>query len=154
MLRKTDAGLWATEIEGITYEFEKWGAEDATDTLLDLTKITGKSLAVAIGSILSKDGEEKKSINPDIIGQIVDCLMQGLSDKATCKALIRKFSSEKCFCNGAKINFDQHYRDRLFHMILVIKAALEVQFGNFFGALLGSAGITVPKTMPIMNRAP
>lgn len=151
-IRKTEAGLFAVDVDGHQYEFEKWGAEDGLDTLLDITKITGKSLGLAVGGLFAEkpeDGEAKK-LSPDLIGQIMEALIQGIGDKKTAKELVKKFASERCFCEGAKVVFNSHYKDRYDHLFKVVRAGLEVQYGNFLGALLGSAGISMPKA--VMNR--
>lgn len=152
MLSKTDAGLYAETIDSLEYEFEKWGAEESLDTLLDIAKITGKPLGLAVGAFFKEGVEgEKKEINPDAIGDIMEALVERL-DKKTCMYLIKKLAADKVFCAGVKIkSFDLHYKDRLDHMFRVVKTALEVQYGSFFGALLGSAGISMP-TKAIMNR--
>jgi Phage tail assembly chaperone protein, TAC len=148
-LHKTPAGLFAEVIDGKTYEFEKWGALEAVDTLIDLSKITGKPLGMGIANIFSKD--DKTQMDPNVMGAIMEALTGNLKKKLT-RRLIMKFSSEKCFCEGKPINFDQHYRDNLFHLFKVVRAGLEVQYGNFIGAVLGSAGVSLPKPA-IMNRA-
>lgn len=152
---KNSAGLYELEIDGEKYEFEKWGADEGVDVLLDIARIVGKPLGMAIGSLMGSDEDGNKgadkSFNPDVIAQIMEALSQSL-DKATCKVLIKKLSSEKIYCNGAPIKFNLHYQDRYSHLMKVVSAATEVQFGNFFGAVLGVAGVKMPSK--ITNRVP
>lgn len=149
---KNEVGMYEVLVDDHKYEFEKWGAEDASDALLDIITIVGKPLGMGAAVLFSKneDGEKQKA-DPDLIGSIMEALTTNVGkNKATVKMLIKKLSSEKVLCDGAKINFNLHYKDRMSHMLKVVSSGLEVQFGNFFEELLGRSGITVPQG--IMNR--
>lgn len=150
-IRKTEFNLYAVDIDGSTYEFEKWDADTGLDVLLDLTKITGKSLGLAVGGLFGdkKEGEEdgpKKGLSSDLMGQVMEALVERL-DKKVCMALIKKFASEKVVCEGAKINFNSHYKDKYNLLFKVVRAGLEVQYGNFLGAVLANVGVTPPKAV-------
>ena len=149
--KNPNTGLYEVSVDGLKYEFSKWGAEEALDVLFDISKITGKPLASAVAGMFSKDSEDKSKVSPEIIGEIIGALMDRL-DKKTCMALIKKLSSEKAWCEGAKISFDTHYQDKFDHLYRVIRAALEVQYGNFFAAFQGALGIRFPSQ--ISNRVP
>ena len=151
-MRKNESGLYEVEIDGLKYEFEKWGAEDSYDVLLDIAKICGKPLGLAVGALFGKGGLDT-DFNPDMIGTVMEALVQGIGDKAITKAITKKLTAEKCFCDGQKINFNSHYQDRLDHMFKVLLAALEVQYGNFFAALLGLLG-SKPSFKGLVNRVP
>lgn len=156
-MKPNEAGLFEVIIDDKKYEFAKWGAEDATDTLLDLAAIVGKPLGLGLAALTGKDEEGKsgldKKIDPNIIGSVMEALSQNVgSNKATIKALIKKLSSDQVFCDGAKINFNLHYQDKTLHMFKVVRAALEVQYGNFFAALQGFGGILKPQGLT--NRGP
>jgi hypothetical protein len=143
-IKKTEAGLYSCEIDGFVYEWTKWQTEDSVDSLLDLGKICGKPIAMVVEAIFT--GSADKEVPTNLLGQAAECLMSGLGDKVLVKALLRKFSSgEKVFCNGAKINYNTHYQDRLFHLGKVVHAGLEVQYGNFTVAVLGIMGLKLPK---------
>lgn len=132
---KNENHLYEIEINGRKYEFSKWGAEESYDVLLDLAKICGKPLGIALGAFV---GGEDKQIDPNAIGMIMESLTQGIGDKATTKAITKKLvCGLGVSCDAAKINFDQHYKDKLDEMFLVMWAALEVQYGNFFDAVSG-----------------
>ena len=157
---KNEVGMWEIDIDGSRYEFEKWGAEDSMDALLDLAALVGKPLGMGVSAIFGKDeggGKDKglfdKEFDPNIIAVIMDALTDRIStNKATCKMLIKKFASDKVMCDGKRITFNTHYQDRLDHLFRVVKAALEVQYGNFFAAFLGASGIKIPQG--IANRNP
>jgi hypothetical protein len=160
-VKNPETGLYDVEIEGQQYSFQKWGADSATDALLDLSGIVAKPLGAGVGALFGKkkdedDGEAgKPKTSAENIGLIMEALLDRVSaNKATCKALLKKFASENVLCDGKKISFDSHYADRMPHMFKVVQAAVEVQFGNFFGEFLGSVGIKMPKTGGITNRAP
>jgi hypothetical protein len=43
-------------------------------------------------------------------------------------------------CNGRKVIFDTHYAGQFGHMLKVLAAAVEVQYGNFLDDLYASQG--------------
>jgi hypothetical protein len=130
------SGLIEKEVDGLKYEFEKWGAEESFETLLKLTKLAGKPLGMALASFVGDKGMDQ-DVSPDLLAMAFEGLT-GNMDEKVCMSLMKKLTSEKVFCNGAKVsNFSVHYQDRLMHLLKVAKAALEVQYGNFFEELLG-----------------
>lgn len=147
-IKKTEAGLYETEIEGHRYEFEKWGAEDATDVLLDIATLVGKPLGVGIATVFDKLKGDKldEKIDPNLVGAIVEAMTEKAgTHKALVKALIKKLSSEKVLVDGKTINYNIYYQDRLDLVFKVVSAALEVQYGNFFVAITGPAGVAAAK---------
>lgn len=153
MHSKNELGMYDVEVDGKTYSFEKWGADDSTDTMLDISAIVGKPLGMAIGSFFKKDkdaeeapAKKKSFFDRDFDGDAIASVMEALTDnvaknKVICKDLIKKFCSKNVLCDGAKINFNLHYEGRLVHMLKVVKAGVEVQYGNFFDELLDLAPI-------------
>lgn len=139
---KNESGLYEVIIDERKYEFEKWGAEDSTDTILDIAAIAGKPIGLGIATIFKKDDVEgkkglDKAFDPDVVGMILESLSERVgTNKSIIKALIKKLSSDKVLCDGAKIQFNTHYQDCLDHLFRVVRAALEVQYGNFFAAFL------------------
>lgn len=152
---KNETGLYEAEIDGQKYEFEKWGAEEALSNLLKLSKILGKPLGIAFGAVGKPEegmpGQKllDKELDPNIIAMAIEALTNNL-DEASAISLIKKLSSQNVFCNGAKIIFNVHYQDKLDHLFKVVYAALEVQYGNFFSAVLGLVGT---KQRGVMKRA-
>jgi hypothetical protein len=156
-VKNPETGLYDIEIEGLQYSFQKWGADSSTDALLDLSGIVSKPLGAGVGALFGKKKDEAegdaKPNQAESIGLIMEALLDRVSaNKGICKALIKKFASENVLCDGKKISFDSHYTDRMPHLFKVVQAAVEVQFGNFFGEFLGSVGIKMPKTGGITNR--
>jgi len=162
---KNESGLYEVQIGEEMYEFEKWGAEESLTTLLKIAKIVGKPLGVVIAGIMGdeapkeetlfeKKGLIDKNLKPEVIAMILEAIT-GNIDEAVCVSLIKKFSSEKVLCNGAKIVFSKHYEDRLEVAFQVVNAGLGVQYGNFLNALLAVLpvkGVVKSKVQGIINR--
>lgn len=130
--------MWCAEIpvgeETKTFEFGKWGAEEQTDILLDVMSIAGSSLG-SVADLLAGGGLDA-SLSSKPIENIMRQLSQGLTrDKTLTKRIIKKLCSEKVLCNGANIKYDQFYAEHLATSFLVCKANLEVQYGDFLGAV-------------------
>ncbi len=152
-------GLYEQDIDGTKYEFQKWGAEDSLRTLLRIGKIAGKPFGILLSAVL--DGKDPSSLfddklspelNGDLLGQAFEALSQSM-EESVCFELIKKLCTEKVMAGGVPVkNFDQHYRDKLMHSFNVARAALEVQYGSFFGAILG--GVRLSKRRPASTLAP
>jgi hypothetical protein len=143
-ITKTEQGTYEATIDGHAYEFAKWGAEAATDTLFDLALVLGKPLA-QLGAAMKagEKGGEKFALSVDVAGSIVEQLIAQMgTNKKLCMDIIRKMTAgDTVMCDGKRITFNTHYQDRLPHMFDVLRAALEVQFGNFFVDVLKGAGL-------------
>jgi hypothetical protein len=140
------AGLIERVIDEHTYEFQKWGAEESVQTLLQIGGLAGKPLMQAVSAVGSQEGKQKLEL--DVLGAAIGSLIENAHNPMT-MALIKKLSSEKVLCDGKKINFDHHYQDRLDHLFRVVSAAVEVQYGNFFAAFRGAAAMRrTPATSP------
>jgi len=118
------------------YEFEQLGAKQALKTMVKLSKIVGKPLAMVVGDG-NVAGSLSREISPDLLGAAVGAMVERLDEGET-QALCELLTAEKCLCDGKKINFDMHYEGRLDHMFKVLAAALEVQYGNFFSGLFAT----------------
>lgn len=133
-MHKNAHGLYETKIGGANYEFEKWGAEESLDVLIDISVLVGKPLGVAFAALMGKQGL-KKELDANLINMAMEALLGGMK-KEFVKPLIIKLASFKVMCNGKPVNFDIHYEKDLMLTFKVVKAHLEVQYGNFFDALL------------------
>jgi len=126
-----------------TFEFEKLGAEKATDLLLDILSVVGDGLG-ALTSLLTGN---RDALDLDLgsapMENVVRKLTSGMTrDRALTKRLLRSLSSDRVICNGAPVNYDQFYADKLPLSFMAVRANLEVQFGNFFAA---AAGVLAPQ---------
>ena len=143
------AGLIEKNIDGSNYEFEKWGAEKSLDVLIEISKVVGKSFGMIFGAGMKSFDDE---MGPDLLGEVFGALTDRM-DKNTIKTIIKQLCSDGVFCEGAKINFNLHYQDRLDHMINVVRTGLDVQYGNFFNALTGFMGKRNEKQPVIKNQS-
>ena len=143
---RTEHGLHQKDIGGHSYEFMKWGAEEALDALLDLSAVIGKPLgALAPHMDLAAAQERRLEIAAEAIGPALEALATQLgSNKPLCKALLKRLATKGILCDGREIVFDAHYKDRLPHMLDVALAALEVQFGGFFAGASAAFRVRPP----------
>lgn len=133
------------EVDGLTYEFEQFGAKRATKLLVRLSKIIGKPLTLGIAAAQGKSLAEVQ-LTSDVLAPVVDALFANL-DSDEVQSILEAFTAdEKVLCDGKKVFFDKHYEGRLDHMLRVFWAALEVQYGNFFGAVLTLRGAAAAPT--------
>ena len=140
MAHKNQYHLYEEVIDGKTFEFEKMGARQATKMLLKISKIVGKPLGMI--AALFADGKKSldKSFDPKIISHIVEALLENVDEEVTFY-IIETLTAKTCKCERKEINYDQFYKDDLFLMTKVLKAALEVQFGSFFAGAMSTVGI-------------
>ncbi len=140
------------EIDGALYEFQQFGAKKATKMLVRIGRIAGKPISI-FGSQLAKGKDAVESLNSaDMIAQIIGAFTEKL-DENDVLDIIETFTAVDVLCDGKKIHsFDHHFQNRLDHMFRVLWAALEVQYGNFFGAI--TAILPVAPKPPVSNRDP
>src|SRR5690348_3338321 len=108
-MTKNEAGLYEVEIDGRRYEFEKWGAEESLDVLLDLSAMVGPALGNAVNSVISGNGLDTE-INAGMVGLVIEGLAKNLK-KDTVKSILKKLCAEKVLCDGKKVSFAVHYAD-------------------------------------------
>lgn len=153
--------LISKEIDGKTYEFSQFGAKLGVRTLIKISKIVGKPMGIAFGSIETGDGKQKPSSLLDMsydkgmLAAAIEALTERM-DESEIEELLILLTSTTCLCDGAKIDFNGHYAGKYGHLFKVLRAALEVQYGNFFDALSDLAPpMPTPqtKTTPISNKA-
>lgn len=142
-------GLVVKEIkvgdEILTYQFEQFNTTLAIRTLARLTKIIGEPLAIAMAGSTGGDFD----VSGDVMGKAVKALVDRLDEKEVLE-LLKLLAADKALCgeNGGKINFDEHYRGNIRLLFKVFQAALEVQYGNFIGAVRESFPGTTAKIPP------
>jgi hypothetical protein len=152
-IQKDETGLYVADIDGQKYAFAKWGAEESLDVLLELVPMVSGPIGSAVSAVFGGDKDEAKSIldkelNADAIGMVFKGLTTGFNKKSV-KDLIIKLTSRDVLCDGLKISFNRHYQDKLSLMFKVARAALEVQYGNFFADVKGLAGsLGIKKVRP------
>ena len=135
-------------VDGIKYEFQQFGAKESLKTLMRLSKILGKPIALALGSLGEK--VDFSNVKGDLLADAAQALTERL-DQDEVLNLIQLLTADKVLCEGKKVSFDLHYQGRLDHLFKVLGAALEVQYGNFFGAF---KDLIVPGNHPATTQAP
>ncbi|RYF12582.1 MAG: hypothetical protein EOO40_00935 [Deltaproteobacteria bacterium] len=132
--QKTPQGTYLVNIQGKDFEFRKWGAEEQTDTLIDLIAVAGDGLG-SIADIYKNIGADT-DLSEGVIKKMVSTFSQGLSrDKAMTKRLLKKLASDRVICDGASINYNTFYQDDLMLSFTVLQANLMVQFGSFLSVV-------------------
>lgn len=137
---KASNGQWSVDLKdtdgkNYTFEFSRWGAEEQTDTLIDLIKVAGPSLGGVVNVFASGN-----PMDLDLGSEAIEKLLRTLTtdftrDKELTKKLLIKLASDRVIVNGANVNYNEFYRDRLTMSYAVIRAHIEVQYGNFFDAV-------------------
>ncbi|RYF51815.1 MAG: hypothetical protein EOO38_02205 [Cytophagaceae bacterium] len=141
------------DIDGKTFEFSRWGAEEQTDTLIDLTSVLGDAVG-GLSSLYKNTDDPDAELGASAIGKLMASLTSGLSrDKALTKRLMIKLSSgDRITCDGAKVGtYNTFYATDLMLAFKVMRANLEVQFGSFFvaaGSFLGGPAKQVTQGIP------
>jgi hypothetical protein len=126
------------EIDGHVYQFSKFGAKKSLKILRRILGIIGEPFAVAMGSAKGDGKLFERQIDPSILAGAIKSLIDR-ADEDTVIQLMEDLCGESgCLCDGKKVLFDTHYESRLPHLFKVFRAALEVQYGDFFGGSLGA----------------
>lgn len=143
--------LWEAQIGGRKFEFERYGALEATELLFDLGAITGKPL----GGLAQKAPGDKTSAaeaTTHTFALVIEKLADALTThrQLALKLLLKLSSGDRIFCSGAKVgSFDTFYAEDLMLAFDVARHNLEVQYGNFFGAALSRLGIDIKAAQPL-----
>lgn len=129
------------------YFFSQLGASQSLKLLVRITKIVGEPLGLLIGQFAAPkaDKQAPREIKEDLIGLAMKSFMNALDENEVLD-IIKTLTAgtngnQNVQCDGKNINFDLHYDGRFDHLFEVLKAALEVQYGNFLSAILGKSGL-------------
>ena len=145
--------MLSREVDGQTYEFSQFGAKKATKLLVRMARIAGAPMAVSLGTMRGGLGIEGLN-SPDAIGKISGALFNQIDENEVVDILEQVIGGDAALCDGKKIVFDLHYQKRLGHMAKVFRAALEVQYGNFFEELSVVLPMAAPAQRPVSNQTP
>lgn len=129
--------LVSKNIDGSKYEFQQFGASHSLKVLTKLTKICGESITLAMTATKGSGNFFDREFDSDVLGKAVRSLVDKLDEDQVID-LIEELTARHVLCDGKQFVFDAHYEGRLDHLFKVLGAALEVQYGNFFGALTKS----------------
>lgn len=130
-------------VDGSDYEFQIFGAKQSLKLLTRLSRMILEPMGAAAGSL---EGEGPM-IERVFGGKGLAMAAKALSDKLDQDEvlnLVETFCSyPACLCDGKQFDFNTHYEGRLGHLFKVLKAALEVQYGDFF------ADISAPRASKV-----
>jgi hypothetical protein len=118
------------EIDGHNYEFYQLGAVKSLKILTRILKIIGEPIGLITGEATVKDFL-KTELNSDILGKALKALTDKLDEELVVNTI--KELLEPVLCDGKRIQFDLHFQGRIGHLLKVVKAALEVNYKDFFG---------------------
>jgi hypothetical protein len=148
-------------IDGELYLFQQFNTTTSLKVLAKLTRLLGEPLILALGALgikppppapkLDANGlpppaatvvETPKLIDREFDGsamaKAVTALVERL-DEDEVALLVKKLASEGVTCGGQPIVFDEHYAGNFGRLFKVLGVALEVQYGNFLGAVSAKA---------------
>lgn len=124
-------------IQGKEFQFNKFGAKQSTRYLAKIMKFVGEPIAMAVGAA-TKDGGKpllEREMDMEVLAKAVGSLMGRFDDPEVLNLIIEISSTPGLLCDGMRVDFDSFYMGKLDLLLEVVKAALEVQYGNFFGAV-------------------
>lgn len=133
------------EIDGVHYLMYEMNPFKSSALLTRLIKLLGKPVASMISGIDKKEGQSLLESNFDekLIGTAVEELSTRLNEKEVdklMKDLLSKdlitYKTEEMEEHKKILNVESHFgKFGLLHLFKVVKFALEVNFGDFFGGL-------------------
>lgn len=128
--------LAAKEIDGKSYEFAQFPAQQSLKNLTRLSKLIGEplSLLIALGS-KQEEGEQAVS-DGEILGKAAKALFDKMDSNEVISLIMEFTSGTACLCDGKKVNFDLHYQGKIGHLFKVFVASLEVQYKDFLQEIL------------------
>lgn len=135
-------------IDGHEYLFTKFGAKQSMKYLGKVLKLVGEPIAMATGAATKDGGKSlfESDMDFEMLGKAIGTLCEKFDDEEVQKLIIDISSFPNVLCDGVKVEFDSHYAGKLDLLFKVVRAALEVQYGNFFGALTDA--LPVKKVSP------
>lgn len=129
-------------VDDESYQISQFATTESLKVLTRLSKILGPSFSVAMAG--SKISDPKAQT--ELFGKAVSELTSRLDEEEVI-ALIKKLIDCCLRGEGKKINFELDFQGRLGHLFKLLKAVLEVQYGNFFQEL-GSIADSLQEPAP------
>ena len=133
------------EIDGVHYVMHEMNPFKSSGLLTRLLKLLGKPMASIISGIKKDDGQSILDSNLDqsLIGAAVEDLSSRLNEKEVDKLIkdllvkdLIAFKTEDMEEHKKIANLETHFgKFGILHLFKVVKFALEVNFGDFFGGL-------------------
>lgn len=128
------------EIDGKDYSITQFPTTKSLKTLQKLVKYAGEPMAM-MAALQTKEAEtlapEKQT---ELIGKTVKSLCERIDDEGVVDLIKSLSSGDALLCDGKQVSFESHYQGSLDHLFKVVLAVIEVQYGNFFGAVASRTG--------------
>lgn len=124
-------------VDGIEYQFQKFGTKKSLRILIRLTKFLGKPAAALIGAFKGEGSLVDRELDGDIIATAVSQLVDNMNEDDVLDLVEEITGRDNLLADGKKIVWESHYAGRLDHLFKVLYAGLEVQYGNFIAAIAG-----------------
>lgn len=132
MVVKNEDMTYSASIDEHDYVFSLWAASKGIETLAELSAIAG-DFATAVSAVVIDAGGFGGEVNIDLVGKAAASLAHGLSiNPKNTLALVRRLTTDGVLCDNRPVVFDQHFRGKMMHAMKVVRAGLEVQYGDFF----------------------
>lgn len=126
------------DIDGHTYEMFQMSATKSIKVLTRIMKLIGEPIGLLSGGVETKKSVLDLELNSDILGRALKAIAEKLDEDMILTTI--KEILEPVQCDGKRILFETHFQGRIGHMFKVVKAALEVNYKDFFDAASGLAG--------------
>lgn len=137
-------------IDGVKYTFYQFNPRLGMKVLVKLAKIFGEPLGMIGESVISKGFKNvlASEVKELPVSKMVNSLVTRLDDSEVTELIDNLCDNIICDGKNLKEIFDVHFQGEYLRLFKVVKAALEVQYGNFFAAILGLLESNPPATVP------
>jgi len=136
------AGAKKKVIDGVTYEIMMLAPDQALEIAVKHMKLIGTFIGKAAGAV--KPGAFSKTIDEAIdmgaAGMAITALTERLNEqdvKDIVNTMLTVVNIQTDNGGFVPVKKDIHFSGKIFHMLKVVGAALEVNFGDFFAGLSG-----------------
>lgn len=124
-------------VDGTEYKIEQFPATKSLRILTTLTKILGEPLSMAFALAKNEGMNDEKEA--EILGKAVGTLCAKLDEDQVIH-LVKELVASCLKGEGAKIQFETEFQGKIGHLFKLLKAILEVQYGDFLGELSSLTG--------------
>lgn len=128
-------------IDGNEYTFYQFPATQGTKVLMRLAKLVGEPLGMLGGGVLKDGIQSAVGANAETaIGKAVKALTENIDVEDTFDLIKTFFDHVQHKGNALSDIYDVHFQGKYSLIVKLLKVAIEVQFGNFFGELVALSG--------------
>lgn len=138
-------------VDGNVYSFQQFNTTKSLKIMSRLSKILLEPITLFFASAGGKASSGNlldRQLDKDMLGKAVRSLTDRMDEDEVINLIKELTANDNLLVDGKKVDFDTHYEGRLDHLFKVLYAALEVQYGNFLGALIARIGSASANTTP------